>query len=798
MGNAESILAKLEMDKEKGEVYEDWTMTPGELDGVPVTVFSAAHPPVSRKRPYIERALQASRVLRHPGLLKYIDGGILGGEVVVVTEHATPLLHYDLSKLSPLHVSASLLSILQTLVFMHDRAGVSHNNLSGASIFVTTTGSWKLWGLEYSCSFGELNRDHIEHINSYCHESSIPPDDKSRISPAYQHARDSYAFACLVQQILANEHIRELPGASEFLSLINISGLSPEWSSRPRLSLLANHHFFRHDFLKINENLTNILLLPEDTREQFIKSLADCLRRYPEDLVSSTMASGLLSRPLLLQPATITHLMPAVLTPKSGNVETNNPDGLFSPEVFERDIVPPLVELYSVHDATVRQVLLSHLQNYVKLIPKDKLKQEVLPELLLGIRDCNDSLVSSTLHALAHLVPILGANTVIGTNRQNLFTTNKPKSLPLPQSSSRLSHSSGRHSFKNECLQDLGESQIGPPVLPPRIGSFNFEAKNSSDISSFSNISLDNVSYTQIPERSEPDGGEDRSSNGGSNNQSCDHLDEESGQWSDWEDNNGDPQLQADSVLCKTFDKIKKNTDKVETTSYTIHDKRFTDSIEEVQDIINEKADSQKKGFDYIDSSENLNQINSAMIVSKNKYKNIYLNKQKNSISNKPVELGKEYDIMAIKINKKRDEELDLFADLVPSLSTKKYDLESMLMEADNIQSPSVSATLARMDLDAFDKVGDAWGDEEDFITHNSLVIESLKGKVKSTPVNKENYFSSDNKSKTNLEKLQNNENDLTSTDVTIINSVLTDPLLTNVSDNKVKDYWEDDWGNDF
>lgn len=796
MGNAESVLANLEMDRDKGEVYEDWTMTPGELDGVPVTVFSAAHPPVSRKRPYIERALQASRVLRHPGLLKYIDGGIVGGEVVVVTEHATPLLHYDLSKLSPLHVSASLLSILQTLVFMHDRAGVSHNNLSGASIFVTTTGSWKLWGLEYSCSFGELNRDHIEHINSYCHESSIPPDDKSRISPAYQHARDSYAFACLAQQILENEHIRELPGASEFLSLVKINGLSPEWSSRPRLSLLANHHFFRHDFLKMNENLTNILLLPEDTREQFIKSLADCLRRYPEDLVSSTMASALLSRPLLLQPATITHLMPAVLTPKSSNAETNNSDGLFSPETFERDIVPPLVELYSVHDATVRQVLLTHLQNYVKFIPKDKLRQEVLPELLLGIRDCNDSLVSATLHALAHLVPILGANTVIGTNRQNLFTTNKPKSLPLPHSSSRLSNSSGRHSFKSKCLQDLGESQIGPPVLPPRIGSYNFEANISSDVASFSNINLDNVSCTEIPERSDPDGDEDRSSNGGSNNQSCDHIDdEESGQWSDWEDNKGDPQIQP-------LETVKKNAHQFEKTTSIIEDKtattmKFIDTTEKDKDAINEHKDKIKIEIDKNENAENFNHINSAMKVSGINYKNISLKKHQNVISNKPVELGKEYDIMAIKINKKRDEELDLFADLVPSLSTKKYDLESMLMEADNIQSPSVFATLAGIDFDAFDKVGDAWGDEDDFISHNSLEIESPKEKLKSSPMSK-NYFSSDHKAQANMEELQNNGNKLTNTDTTFFNSIVSDPLLTSVSDNKVKDPWEDDWGNDF
>lgn len=45
------------------QVYEDWMMAPGELDGTQVTVFSAAHPSSSRKRPYIERALQVQGIV---------------------------------------------------------------------------------------------------------------------------------------------------------------------------------------------------------------------------------------------------------------------------------------------------------------------------------------------------------------------------------------------------------------------------------------------------------------------------------------------------------------------------------------------------------------------------------------------------------------------------------------------------------------------------------------------------------------------------------------------------------------
>ncbi|XP_042892966.1 protein-associating with the carboxyl-terminal domain of ezrin-like [Penaeus japonicus] len=392
-------------------VYEDWTMAPGELGDVPVTVFSASHPPSSRKRPYIERALQASRVYRHPGLLKYIDSGIIG-----------------------------------------EVAGVSHNNVSAASIFITSDGTWKLWGLEYSCSFGELTRDHIEHINGYCHEKSIPPDDKARITPAYQHARDSYAFACLVEEILTPDRVADIAGAEDFVTWLRSSGKNKDWTQRPRLALLANHQIFHHDFLKLHHNLTNVLLLSEHNREEFVKSLADCLGKYPEELVSSTLAGALLSRPLLLHPAAATHLMPKLLIPQSidfvfiGDLlylkreysvlhsgrflcarKKKGESGLFSPEVFRRDIIPQVVRLYSIHDATVRNILYTFLPHYVSLIPEDVLANDVLPELLLGIRDSSDTLVTATLHALAHLVPILGANRVIGENRQHLFTTAKPK-----------------------------------------------------------------------------------------------------------------------------------------------------------------------------------------------------------------------------------------------------------------------------------------------------------------------------------------------------------------------------------
>ncbi len=55
------------------------------------------------------------------------------------------------------------------------------------------------------------------------------------------------------------------------------------------------------------------------------------------------------------------------------------------------------------------------------------LEEEILPQLLLGIRDDSDQIVAATLKALADLVPLLGADTVVGAKyRRKVFRDGTP------------------------------------------------------------------------------------------------------------------------------------------------------------------------------------------------------------------------------------------------------------------------------------------------------------------------------------------------------------------------------------
>lgn len=128
-------------------------------------------------------------------------------------------------------------------------------------------------------------------------------------------------------------------------------------------------------------------------------------------------------------------------------IDTN--EALFDASSYRHFILPIVSRIFGVRDAQIRLILLHYFSYYVQLMEPDQLAQQILPEvdsspslesikfdgfnvpsifqLLLGIKDVDDTIVAATLKALACLVPILGGSTVIGGTRLKLFTNGMPK-----------------------------------------------------------------------------------------------------------------------------------------------------------------------------------------------------------------------------------------------------------------------------------------------------------------------------------------------------------------------------------
>lgn len=147
--------------------------------------------------------------------------------------------------------------------------------------------------------------------------------------------------------------------------------------------------------------------------------------------------------------------------------------------------------MFCIRDVSIRLLLLLHFKSFVHTFQTDELKSQILPELLVGIKDTNDHLVCATLKALAEVVSILGAATVIGGKRAKLFTDGRPNKI-----------------------KEQKENKIASTIK-----------NNNSD--TIAPIDMNEIEL-HLPERLSPDGGEDKKES------SFAFADEES-TWSDWD-----------------------------------------------------------------------------------------------------------------------------------------------------------------------------------------------------------------------------------------------------------------------
>ncbi|KAG0018532.1 hypothetical protein BGZ80_007059 [Entomortierella chlamydospora] len=342
------------------------------------------------KLPLARNAFKKFRTIRHPDLIKYIDGVETESYIYIVTDAVTPLQDHLRADLDINLIRWGLYKVANVLKFLTVDASFIHGNVRTSSIFITKSGEWKVGGFELLSSLKE-DQPAILTFAGLIPESNryAPPEVRKKswnVVKEYElWSTDTWHYACLIYEVFngpftSPEQLATPGKIPPDIGPFYKNLLRPDPKTRPSVGDfldkgLQAKGFFQNDLIQVVLFLENFSVKEPLERDTFLRKLDLQVDRFPQEFCRYKVLPDLVHA--LEYGSGGAKVLPPIV--KIGT--------MLDDQEYETLIGNILVKMFASTDRTIRLSLLENLGGFIERINKKVVNDKIFPSMALGFTD---------------------------------------------------------------------------------------------------------------------------------------------------------------------------------------------------------------------------------------------------------------------------------------------------------------------------------------------------------------------------------------------------------------------------
>ncbi|KAI8378521.1 hypothetical protein BD560DRAFT_325218 [Blakeslea trispora] len=349
--------------------------------------------------------------MRHPDILRYLDGVETEQSIMFVTEPVEPLSSQLNQDPDNNLILWGLYKIANAIKFLNHDCDMVHGNVRVPSVFTNKAGEWKLGGFELLCSMKEESPIILTF-------GGLVPDAQRYASPEVKKsgwtaikelpsgALDAYHLGCLIyesynhrfdstDQLLSQKGSIPLPMQRIYATLLHPSARSRASADRFLDEGLQPKGFFSTDFVKVNLFLENISIKEPSEKEGFFRKLDSFIDTFPSEFAKYKILPELIKAFEFGSGGA--KALSAIV--KVGEHLTT--------EEYQAIVIAPIVRMFASPDRAIRVSLLDNMPKFINHMNNKMVTNQIFPSIATGFTDTIPIIREQTIKSVLLIVPKL-------------------------------------------------------------------------------------------------------------------------------------------------------------------------------------------------------------------------------------------------------------------------------------------------------------------------------------------------------------------------------------------------------